>query len=151
MSNFCKKDDFEEHAEEYNSTESLFFSALQTNLLGLCKFSFGNSGDIRLEYRNTEFPQERLYRAEELNSLDYNAFSVTKVFEKAAKNFPWENVQIFLWNTRYRISSRKTVTSTEEFNSTVLLMRLCQKYFAKLIARIALVITVALVARKKSL
>jgi hypothetical protein len=114
----------------------LFFSALQTNLLGLCKFSFGNSGDIRLEYRNTEFLQERLYRAEELNSLDYNAFSVAKVFEKAAKNFPWENVQIFLWNTRYRISSRKTVTSTEEFNSTVLLMRLCQKYFAKLIARI---------------
>ena len=103
-----------------------------------------------MEYRNTEFLQERLYRAEELNSLDYNAFSVAKVFEKAAKNFPWENVQIFLWNTRYRISSRKTVTSTEEFNSTVLLMRLCQKYFAKLIARIALVITVALVARKLS-
>ena len=42
--------------------------------------------------------------------LEYDAFSVAKVFYDAAKNFPLENMQIFAWNTRHRISVRKTVT-----------------------------------------
>jgi hypothetical protein len=40
--------------------------------------------------------------------LVYIAFSVAKLFGQAAKNFPLENMQVFLWNTRHRLYVIKT-------------------------------------------
>ena len=53
--------------------------------------------------------------------LVYIAFSVAKLFGQAAKNnFPLENMQVFTWNTRHRLYVIKTVTYTDELNSTAL-------------------------------
>ena len=70
--------------------------------------------DIPLECVNAEFLGERRYRAEELNSTVGNAFSAVKLFSKAAKNFPLENSQVFLWNTRHSLYRIKTDARTDE-------------------------------------
>ena len=74
----------------------------------------GKTADIPLECVNAEFLEERRYRAEELNSTVGNAFSAVKSFSKAAKNFPLENSQVFLWNTRHSLYRIKTDARTDE-------------------------------------